>query len=217
MFNLQGSEIIFILLLALVVLGPEKLPGAIRRFTRTYAELRKMGTSFQDEVRQAFDEPMREVRETADLIKQQVDVEAIEAEHEASDALDESAASRRADATPIYDVEAESAAEIIAAGTTADAADDFADDGTDVPGGDAAEALDGPASGSLAPPVAGTAQPGPGEARSGPTPIPAPPGPFAASNPIEPRVDDTTAGAASPDIDDADHGSSDREREGPAS
>ncbi len=82
MFNLQGSEIIFILLLALVVLGPEKLPGAIRRFTRTYAELRKMGTSFQQEVKTAFDEPMREVRETADLIKQQVDVEALESGHD---------------------------------------------------------------------------------------------------------------------------------------
>ena len=51
MFNLSGSEIIVILLLALVVLGPEKLPDAIRRAGRTYAELKRMGNSFQDEVR----------------------------------------------------------------------------------------------------------------------------------------------------------------------
>ena len=73
MFNLQGSEIIFILLLALVILGPEKLPGAIRRFTRTYAELRKMGTGFQNELKSALDEPMREVRETADLLRDTAD------------------------------------------------------------------------------------------------------------------------------------------------
>ena len=40
MFNLSGSEIIVIFLLALVVLGPEKLPEAIRRAGRTYAELK---------------------------------------------------------------------------------------------------------------------------------------------------------------------------------
>jgi sec-independent protein translocase protein TatB len=72
-FNLQGSEIIFILLIALVVLGPEKLPGAIRRATRTYAELRKMGDSFQSEFKAVIDEPMRELRDTANLIKDQAD------------------------------------------------------------------------------------------------------------------------------------------------
>ncbi|MGA9275562.1 Sec-independent protein translocase subunit TatA/TatB [Ilumatobacter sp.] len=73
MFNLQGSEIIFILLLALVVLGPEKLPGAIKRATQTYNELRKMSSGFQSEFKSAIDEPMREMRATADLIKDQVD------------------------------------------------------------------------------------------------------------------------------------------------
>lgn len=73
MFNLQGSEIIFILLIALVVLGPEKLPGAIRRAMRTYQELRKMGDGFQSEFRSAIDEPMREMRETAGVIKDQAD------------------------------------------------------------------------------------------------------------------------------------------------
>lgn len=69
MFNLSGSEIIFILLLALVVLGPEKLPDALRRAGRTYAELKKMGNSFQSEVRGAFDEPVKEMRETADMLR----------------------------------------------------------------------------------------------------------------------------------------------------
>ena len=69
MFNLSGSEIVVILLLALVVLGPEKLPEAIRRAGRTYAELKRMGNSFQDEVRSVLDEPAKEMRETADLLR----------------------------------------------------------------------------------------------------------------------------------------------------
>lgn len=73
MFNLQGSEIIVILLLALVVLGPEKLPDAVRRFMQTYHELRKMGQGFQTELKSALDEPMRELRDTANLIKEQAD------------------------------------------------------------------------------------------------------------------------------------------------
>lgn len=70
MFNIQGSELIFLLLIALVVLGPEKLPDAIRKFGRAYAEFKKMANGFQGELRSALDEPMRELRETADMMKQ---------------------------------------------------------------------------------------------------------------------------------------------------
>ena len=73
MFNLSGSEIVVILLLALVVLGPEKLPDALRRAGRTYAELKKMGNSFQAEVKSALDEPMKEMQETADLMRKATD------------------------------------------------------------------------------------------------------------------------------------------------
>jgi sec-independent protein translocase protein TatB len=44
-FNLSGSEIIVILLLALVILGPEKLPEAMRKAGKAYSELRKMRTA----------------------------------------------------------------------------------------------------------------------------------------------------------------------------
>ncbi|MGH9132371.1 MAG: Sec-independent protein translocase subunit TatA/TatB [Ilumatobacteraceae bacterium] len=70
---MSGTEIVVILLLALVVLGPEKLPDAIRKFGRTYAELKKMGTGFQQEFKSAIDEPVREMRETADLLKKSAD------------------------------------------------------------------------------------------------------------------------------------------------
>ena len=72
MFNLSGSEIVFLLLLALIVLGPEKLPEAVRRFGKAYAEFKKMSTGFQSELKTALDEPMREMRETADAFKKAV-------------------------------------------------------------------------------------------------------------------------------------------------
>jgi sec-independent protein translocase protein TatB len=72
MFNLSGSEIVFLLLLALIVLGPEKLPEAVRKFGKGYAEFKKMSTGFQSELKTALDEPMREMRETADAFKKAV-------------------------------------------------------------------------------------------------------------------------------------------------
>ncbi len=76
MFNFSGSEIIFLLLLALIILGPEKLPDAIRSFGRTYAEFKKMTTGFQSELKEVLDEPMREMRQTADAIRQAADFDA---------------------------------------------------------------------------------------------------------------------------------------------
>lgn len=73
MFNLQGSEIVIILLLALVVLGPEKLPEAMRRAGQMMAELKKMSAGFQSEFRAAVDEPMRELRNTANTLRDSAD------------------------------------------------------------------------------------------------------------------------------------------------
>lgn len=78
MFNLQGSELVIILLLALVVLGPEKLPEAMRRMGRFYGELKKMSTGFQQEFRSAVDEPLRELRQTADVMRDSVDFERLQ-------------------------------------------------------------------------------------------------------------------------------------------
>jgi len=69
-FNFSGSEIVFLLLLALIVLGPEKLPDAVRKFGKTYAEFKKVSTGFQTELKQALDEPMREMRQTAEMFKE---------------------------------------------------------------------------------------------------------------------------------------------------
>lgn len=55
-----------ILLLALVVLGPEKLPEAMRKMGKMYGELKRMSSGFQDEFRSAVDEPLREFRKAVD-------------------------------------------------------------------------------------------------------------------------------------------------------
>jgi sec-independent protein translocase protein TatB len=68
-FNLSGSEIVIILLLALLVVGPERLPEFIRKAGNVYGELRRMSQGFQSELREALDEPMREIRETTNLAK----------------------------------------------------------------------------------------------------------------------------------------------------
>ena len=68
-FNVQGSELIFLVLIALLVLGPEKLPDAIRKASRLYAEFRKVANGFQSELRSALDEPVREIQKTADLVR----------------------------------------------------------------------------------------------------------------------------------------------------
>ena len=73
MFNLQGSEVIIIMLLALVVLGPEKLPDAMRRAGKMYADLKKMASGFQEEFQSVLEEPLREVRETANLLRDSAD------------------------------------------------------------------------------------------------------------------------------------------------
>lgn len=61
MFNVGGGEILVILLVALLVLGPDKLPEAARGAGRLMRQVRSVAQGFQDEVRAAIheDEPTR--------------------------------------------------------------------------------------------------------------------------------------------------------------
>ncbi|MFT3854682.1 MAG: twin-arginine translocase TatA/TatE family subunit [Ilumatobacteraceae bacterium] len=52
MFNLSGSEIVFLLIIALVVLGPEKLPDAVRKFGKFYGEFKRMSFRLPDRAAQ---------------------------------------------------------------------------------------------------------------------------------------------------------------------
>ena len=69
MFNLTGSEIMFLLIIGLVVLGPEKLPDAIRRVGRLYSELKRMSSGVQTDLRKVMDEPLKEMMNTTNSMK----------------------------------------------------------------------------------------------------------------------------------------------------
>ena len=59
MFNVGAGELLVILLIALIVLGPEKLPDAARKMGNVMGELRRMSSGFQNEMRSAMDEVTR--------------------------------------------------------------------------------------------------------------------------------------------------------------
>lgn len=54
MFNVGGGEILVILVVALVVLGPDKLPSAMRTMGQVIGEVRKLSNGFQSEMRNAM-------------------------------------------------------------------------------------------------------------------------------------------------------------------
>ncbi len=55
MFNVGGPEILVIIVVALIVLGPDQLPKAMRTFGNVMAEIRKVSAGFQAEMRNAMD------------------------------------------------------------------------------------------------------------------------------------------------------------------
>lgn len=69
MFNMTGSEVMFLLIIGLVVLGPEKLPEAIRRMGKLYAELKRMSSGVQTDFRKVMDEPLKEMMSTTNSMK----------------------------------------------------------------------------------------------------------------------------------------------------
>ena len=67
MFNLGGPEILVILLLALIVLGPDKLPEAAKSVGRFTSEVRRMSNGFRSEMKAAFDAETSQVDSQADM------------------------------------------------------------------------------------------------------------------------------------------------------
>ena len=69
MFNFSGSEIIFLLILGLVVLGPEKLPVVLRKAGKLYGEVKRVTSDAQSDFRQAFAEPIKDFQDAANEYK----------------------------------------------------------------------------------------------------------------------------------------------------
>ena len=59
MGNLGSGELLVIFFVALLVLGPNKLPDAARQVGRAVNEIRRVSGGFQREMREAMQEPMR--------------------------------------------------------------------------------------------------------------------------------------------------------------
>ena len=57
MLNIGPGELVLIFLVGLLVLGPQKLPEAARQVGRAMAELRRLSSGFQAELKSAMDEP----------------------------------------------------------------------------------------------------------------------------------------------------------------
>lgn len=57
MFNVGGGELLVIMLIALIVLGPQRLPGAAKQVGRVMGDLRRISSGFQQELKDALDEP----------------------------------------------------------------------------------------------------------------------------------------------------------------
>ncbi|MGI9623609.1 MAG: Sec-independent protein translocase protein TatB [Acidimicrobiales bacterium] len=69
MLNVGGGELLVILLIALIVLGPNKLPGVAKQVGGIMREVRRVSTGFQQELKSAMDEPVEEAaRERGDRI-----------------------------------------------------------------------------------------------------------------------------------------------------
>lgn len=104
MFNVGGGELIVIALVALIVLGPQRLPEAARQVGKVLGDLRKLSSGFQNEMKTAFveaDDPTRVAARRNVLAKEaptETSEETIE-EPEADDAIGKGDPEETADTT----------------------------------------------------------------------------------------------------------------------
>jgi sec-independent protein translocase protein TatB len=63
--NIGGLEVLFVMVVALIVLGPSKLPEAARQAGRFVNEVRRISSGFQKEFREAIQDPIIEAEARA--------------------------------------------------------------------------------------------------------------------------------------------------------
>ena len=66
MGNLGGGEILVLLLVGLLVLGPERLPAAVRQMGKVLRQVRKVTAGFQEELRSAVEDPIVDLKASLD-------------------------------------------------------------------------------------------------------------------------------------------------------
>jgi sec-independent protein translocase protein TatB len=157
MFNVGGGELLVILLVALIVLGPQRLPDAARQVGRVMGEIRRISNGFQQELKDAFD------NDDATLTRRPESVPLAKAVADADDRPDPRPASRAdTPARPLRDVSAPADGPIDVAPAVADALDEIVPPPPSLgapspePAGDAAPAATDPVPGTGVEPAAGT-------------------------------------------------------------
>ncbi len=106
--SLTFPEVLAILVIALVVLGPEKLPSAARSLGEWTARLRALTANLESEVREVLDDPsMQPIRELGEFAAQP---RRKLAEYARAAAMEDDHASRRTPSGPEVDADAVPAA-----------------------------------------------------------------------------------------------------------
>lgn len=122
-FNLSGTELVFIAVLGLIVLGPEKLPGAMRRAGKIYREIRNITNTVQREVNKVMEEPMRQVKSLVEEPAEQLKKAANDANDIFAGKMPHLDQRRAASAASAYTAAAGSAATTSSASAASSAAD----------------------------------------------------------------------------------------------
>ena len=81
MFNVGGGELLIIILVIIIFIGPSKLPEVANTLGRLSTTIRRFNQSFQDEIRDSFEDPIEEAareRGKQILSKESEDLENIE-------------------------------------------------------------------------------------------------------------------------------------------
>jgi len=89
MFDIGMPEMIVIFIVALVVLGPKKLPEVAKALGKGLAEFKKTLQDVKDSVGEEFKETTSDIRDTVMEVKKQIETETQAAEKTISGTIDE--------------------------------------------------------------------------------------------------------------------------------
>jgi sec-independent protein translocase protein TatB len=64
--NISSTEILVVLIVALIVLGPQRLPGAMKSAGKAYRDFKKMSTTVQKEINQVVNDTTSMITDTAE-------------------------------------------------------------------------------------------------------------------------------------------------------